>query len=323
MIYKIENDILCAKISSIGATLMSLIYKPKDTDIVMGYDEEIDYIVDSGTYFGTTVGRNANRLKDGKYKINGQTYQLPINDGPNNLHSGVGSFSLRPFDVKEIKENSITLSLKDGDMYSGYPGNLDFEVKYELNNDELIYSFKGLSDKDSIFNITNHSYFNLNGSNDNLFNHELKINTEKMSLIDENGMAADCIIDVSDTGFDFREFRNLKDSFDTKEDNFSKGGIDHDYIFNNLENKKMGSLRNGILQLDVESDLPTLHIYTSNFIDHIKGKNNKSYYQYWGICLECYYNLNGLNYDDRNILMPIIKANEEVNHYIKFRIRSI
>ena len=323
MIYIIENEILCAKISTIGATLMSLIYKPKDIDIVMGFDNEIDYITNSGAYFGVTVGRNANRIKNGNLKINDQIYKLPINDPPNSLHSGVGSFSLRPFKVKEIKEDSITLMIKDGDMYSGYPGNLDFEVKYELNDDELLYSFKGISDKDSIFNITNHSYFNLNGSKENIFNHDLKINTDKVAMIDENGMSANRIIDVSNTGFDFREFRNIKESFDTKEENFTKGGIDHDYIFNNLEDKKMGSIRNNILQLDVESDLPTLHVYTSNLIEHIDGKNNQPYFQYWGICLECYYNLNGLNYDNRNILVPLIKANEETNHYIKYRIRSL
>ena len=278
MIYTIENEFLIAKISSLGATLVSLIHKKSGVDIVLGYDDEQSYL----------------------------------------LHSGVSDFSFRAFDVRNIKKDEITLNIKDGDMSGGFPGNLILSVNYRLEGNNLIFSFIGLSDKDSILNVTNHSYFNLNGGKENLYNHFLQINTDKMSLNDNDGMATDKVIDVRGTGFDFTSLTNIKDNFDKNEDNFSNGGIDHNYIFGNLEDKEVAILKNDKLSLTVTSDLPCVHVYTSNFIDELDGKYGLKYHKHWGICLECDYYPNGINYKD--VLAPIIKANEEVKHYIKYTI---
>ena len=318
MIYTIENEFLIAKISSLGATLVSLIHKKSGVDIVLGYDDEQSYLLHSGGHLGATVGRNANRIGKGHFKINGIDYQLSINNGPNNLHSGVSDFSFRAFDVRNIKKDEITLNIKDGDMSGGFPGNLILSVNYRLEGNNLIFSFIGLSDKDSILNVTNHSYFNLNGGKENLYNHYLQINTDKMSLNDNDGMATDKVIDVRGTGFDFTSLTNIKDNFDKNEENFSNGGIDHNYIFGNLEDKEVAILKNDKLSLTVTSDLPCVHVYTSNFIDELDGKYGLKYHKHWGICLECDYYPNGINYKD--VLAPIIKANEEVKHYIKYTI---
>ena len=194
---------------------------------MLGYDDEQSYLLHSGGHLGATVGRNANRIGKGHFKINGIDYQLSINNGPNNLHSGVSDFSFRAFDVRNIKKDEITLNIKDGDMSGGFPGNLILSVNYRLEGNNLIFSFIGLSDKDSILNVTNHSYFNLNGGKENLYNHFLQINTDKMSLNDNDGMATDRVIDVRGTGFDFTSLTNIKDNFDKNEDNFSNGGINY------------------------------------------------------------------------------------------------
>ena len=318
MIFTIENEYLRARISSLGATLVSLVHKKSGIDIVLGYDDEQSYLLYSDAHLGATVGRNANRIAKGRFNINGIDYQLSINNGPNNLHSGVSDFSFRAFDVKELKNDEITFNIKDGDMSGGFPGNLNLDVTYKLEDNNLIFSFKGLSDKDGILNVTNHSYFNLNGAKENIYNHLLQINTDKMSLNDDDGMATAKVINVKDTGFDFTKLTNIKNNFDKKEDNFSNGGIDHNYIFNNLGDKEVATLKNDKLSLTVSSDLPCVHVYTANFIDEFNGKNGIKYYKHWGICLECDYYPNGINYKD--VLKPIIKANEEVKHYIKYTI---
>lgn len=318
MIYTIENEILLAKISTLGATLVSLIDKKSGIDVVLGYDDEKSYLLNSDAHLGATVGRNANRIAKGHFKINGIDYQLSINNGPNNLHSGISDFSFRTFEIRSIKEDEITLNIKDSDMTGGFPGNLILSVNYRLEGNSLIFSFLGLCDKDSILNVTNHSYFNLNGAKENIYNHFLQINTDKMSLNDNDGMTTDKVIDVKGTGFDFTKLTNIKENFDKNEENFSNGGIDHNYIFGDLKDKEVAILKNDKLSLTVTSDLPCVHVYTSNFVDELDGKDNLKYHKHWGICIECDYYPNGINYKD--VLVPIIKANEEVKHYIKYTI---
>ncbi|MBQ3419468.1 MAG: galactose mutarotase [Erysipelotrichaceae bacterium] len=321
MIYSIENNYLLVKVSNLGATLVSFIDKKTNTDIVLGFDDERGYMKYSGAHMGASVGRNANRIASGNFNINGINYQLSINDGNNNLHSGASDFAFRSFDVKEIKKDSITFSLFDGDMSGGFPGNLNLEISYKLEDNHLLFSFKGICDKDSIFNITNHAYFNLNGGSSDILNHNLKIFTDKMSLNNDECMATDKIINVRNTSFDFSELNNIGNNFLKKEENFSNGGIDHNYILGDIGDKDVAILNNDKLELKISSDLPCVHIYTGNFMNNILGKNNTTYQKHWAICLECDYYPNGINYE--NVLKPIIKANQEVSHYIKYTVRGL
>ncbi|MBR0461737.1 MAG: galactose mutarotase [Erysipelotrichaceae bacterium] len=320
MICRIENEKLIAKVSTLGATLVSLVEKESGIDIVLGYDDEKGYLLHSGDHIGATVGRNANRIAKGQFRIGEETYQLSINNGPNNLHSGVSDFSFRAFDVKEVKDDSITLSITDNDMSGGFPGNLKLDVTYKLEGNDLLFRFDGICDRDSILNVTSHSYFNLNGADENICNHELKLYAGRVSLNDDDGMATDKVIDVTGTAFDFTDFTVIGDNFRKGHENFSNGGIDHNYVFENMEDKEIAVLRNDRLELEVRSDLPCVHVYTSNFIDRFTGKYGKEYRKYWGICLECDYYANGINYE--GFIKPIIKANEEVSHYIRYTVRK-
>ena len=319
MIYTIENEYLKVKVSSIGATLVSFLNKKTNIDIVLGFDNQQDYFKNNSPHIGATVGRNANRLDKGQFKIGSETYQLSINEDDRCLHSGVGDLSFRAYSLKEITKDSITLTLFDGDMSGGFPGNLNLEVSYKLNGNNLEYSFKALSDKDSILNITNHSYFNLNGGIDTIFDQELKINTDIVSL-NIGPMASEETIKVDDTAFDFKEYRNIKKTLDKGHPNLSKNGLDHNYVFENMEYKEMARLRNDKLELIVSSDLPDIHIYTANFLGDIKGKNNTYYHDYYGICFEAQYYPNSLNYE--KYLKPYIYKDKEIKHKIVYTLNE-
>ena len=320
MIYTIENQHIRADISTLGATLVSFIDKKTGTDIVLGYDRERDYLLYSGDHLGATVGRCANRIGGGRFEINGETYQLTINNAFNTLHSGQGDFSFRAFDVKEVKEDSVTLTIRDGDMSGGFPGELTLDVTYKLEGNELLYCFKGICDKDSIFNITNHAYFNLNGGKGTIYDQDLQLFADKVSINDENGMAKDECLDVDGTAFDFKEPRNIKSNLDKGHDNLSNGGIDHNYVVNGEGDRKVAILSDDKLELTVTSDLPCVHVYTANWLNVPSGKYGLPYGKHSAICLECDYYPNGINYSD--VEKPIIKAGVETTHYIRYTLRN-
>ena len=319
MIYTIENEYLRVKVSTVGATLVSFIDKKTNTDIVLGFDDQASYFKNTGSHLGATVGRNANRIADGSFVINGEKYQLSLNEPGICLHSGVGDLSFRGYTLKELKEDEIVLSLFDGDMSGGFPGNLNLEVSYSLKNNQLIYSFTGLCDKDSILNITNHSYFNLNGGVDTVFDQELKVYTDKVAL-NVGPMASDEVINVKGTAFDFTALSKMNDVLSIGHSNLSKGGLDHNYVFEDMSFKKMAELHSDKLSLTVESDLPGMHIYTGNYLGHLEGKNGRIYEDYYGICFECQYYPNGINYD--NFIKPYIYKNIEVNHKIVYTLEG-
>lgn len=319
MIYTIENQYLSARISSVGATLLSFISKETNTDVVLGFDSQNDYFKNSGPHLGATVGRNANRIADGSFSVNGETYQLSLNEPNICLHSGVGDLSFRSYSLKELSDNSVVLTLFDSDMSGGFPGDLNLEVSYKLVDKQLIFEFSALCSCDSILNITNHSYFNLNGGVDTIFNQELKIYTDKMAL--NNGpMASDTVINVKDTAFDFTNLANIGTILERGHDNLSKKGIDHNYVYEDMSFKKMAVLKNDNLSLTIESDLPDMHIYTANYLGQLKGKYGLEYDDYYGICFECQYYPNSVNYD--KFIKPYIYKDKEFKHKIVYTLEG-
>ena len=159
---QMKNDDLEVVVSNYGCTIVKVLMKDKDgniDDVVLGYDDFRDYQT-KDAYLGALVGRTANRIGKGKFTLNSETYTLPINNGPNCLHGGVKGFSYQIFDY-QILEDSIEFTYLSKDGEEGYPGNLAFKAIYTLNKDTLIVRYQATSDKDTIINITNHSYFNL------------------------------------------------------------------------------------------------------------------------------------------------------------------
>ena len=316
MKYTIENNYLKAIISDLGATLVSFIDIESGVDMVLGYEKDEDYIENFADYFGCIVGRNANRIKDGKFVLNDVEYQLSINDGPNNLHGGgLNGFSYKRWTLEEINSNSITFSYFSKDKEEGFPGNLKTIVKYELKDNNLLISFSGTCDQDTLFNITAHSYFNF-GDKD-ILNHSLLINTDKYSPTTDNALTLDEVLDVKDTPYDFSSPRIIKDNLLKLEN-----GIDNNYVWETINDKHMCQLSYNNLQLNIYSDLPDLHVYTGDFLSNRHGKDNKIYDKNAGIALECQYYPNGINYNNK-YLLPILRKDETMSHYIRYEIKKI
>ena len=314
MLYVLENDYLKVYVSDMGATLVKLIDKKSNTDCVLGFKSDDDY-KNSATYVGASVGRNANRIGNAKFELNGQTYNLTVNDNMNQLHGGgINGFSFKTWEKKAETKEEITFAIFSKDGEEGFPGNLNVEVTYKLDRNSLIWSYSGICDQDTILNMTNHSYFNL-GDKD-IYNHELKIHTDKYSPVDEYSLTKDEVVFVKNTPYDFIEFTKVKDNLDKL-----GGGIDNNYVWEQMGDKLMAELKYNNLKLNVYSDLPDMHFYTGEYLHGDNTKNDGSYKPFDGLCLECQYYPNGINYS--NYIKPILKKNEKMTHYIRYEIEDI
>ena len=315
MIYVLENDYLKAYISDLGATLTKLIDKKTNTDIVLGFDSDEDYIKYGGTNIGASIGRNANRIGNGKFSLNGKTYELSVNDNMNQLHGGgMNGFAFKRWQKRFETGQEIVLTYYSVDGEEGFPGNLNVEVSYKLEKNNLIWSYSGISDEDTILNMTNHSYFCL--GDDNILEQELKIHTDKYSPVDEYSLTLDEVVNVQGSAYDFTKFTKLKDNL-----SMLSCGIDNNYVWENMNHKLMAELKNDKLQLNVYSDLPDMHLYTAYYLKGEKGKYDKTYDKYAALCLECQFYPNSINYD--NYIKPILKKDETMSHYIRYEVKNI
>ena len=316
MKYTLENNYLLIEVSELGASLVKMIDKQTGKDIVLGFDSDEDYLKYAGTNIGASVGRNANRIGEAKFTLNDQTYQLSVNDNMNQLHGGgVNGFAFKMWKLEELKEDEIVLSYFSKDLEEGFPGNLNVKVSYRLYENNLIFTYSGISDKDTILNMTNHSYFNL-GDKD-ILNHYLHITADKYAPVDEYSLTLDEVLDTKDSPYDFNEFTRIGD-------NLAKlpCGIDNNYVWENFDDKLMCELKYDDLQLNVYSDLPDMHVYTAYYLNGELGKYNQRYDKYQAICLECQYFPNGINYGNK-YLLPILRKDETMSHYIRFELKQI
>lgn len=308
----IENDYLKVEVSELGATLTKFIVKDLDRDIVLGFDNDEDYLKNNFCV-GATIGRNANKIGNAQFELNGVTYQLSANENGNQLHGGVEGFNRKYFEVVSKTDDEIVLSYYSKDLEEGFPGNLELKVRYKLDGNNLIYEYSGTSDKDTILNVTNHSYFNL--GDENILDEYLYINTDKYAPVDENCLTLDEVLDVKRTGFDFTEKTRIDDNID------KVTVIDNNYVFENLDDKLMCQLSNNDLSLSIYSDLPDMHVFAAHNLYLDYGKNGNTYEPYEGLAMECQFFPNGINYGDKYIL-PILKQGETMTHYIRYEVNK-
>ena len=313
MKYAIENDFLKIEVSELGATLVRFIDKKTDTDMVVGFDSDQEYI-DNAQSVGASVGRNANRIADARFSLNGVEYQLNKNDGNNNLHGGgMNGFGYRYYKLKEKTDDELVFEYDALDGEEGFPGNLHVEVSYKLVDNNLRFTYSGISDKDTIFNMTNHSYFNL--GDENILNQYLKVCTDKYSPVDDAFLTLDEVRNVEGTHYDFVDFRNIGEQITAL-----PTAIDNNYVWEVMGHKLLCQYKNDKIQIDISSDLPDMHIYTSYYMPECSGKDGRHYGQYAGICFEAQYYPNAINYS--NYIKPILKANEKVTHYINYEVKN-
>ena len=276
-----------ATLLNYGATLQSLCVPNAlggFTDVVLGYDTLAAYERSDG-YLGATVGRMANRIGGASFSLNGRTYSLAANDGPNHLHGGLKGFDKQIWDAAPFP-GGITFSRLSPDGEEGYPGNLMVRVTYTLSADNaLAITYEAETDQDTPVNLTNHSYFNLNGG-DCAMNHILQLKAERFTENDEASLPTGRFLQVEGTPFDFRRPKPIGRDIEADHPQLKNGhGYDHNFVLSSQHAATLCSEVSGI-RMDLSTDLPGLQLYTANFLTPRPGKNGTLIDRRTAICLE-------------------------------------
>ncbi|MES1262577.1 MAG: aldose epimerase family protein [Acidobacteriota bacterium] len=282
-----------ARIITYGGILVSL--KTPDrkgvaADVVLGHDTLADYMADTSTYFGALVGRYANRIGHAAFTLDGKTYKLAKNDGDNSLHGGLRGFDKRVWSAREVPGGvELTLLSKDGE--ESYPGNLTAVVTYTLNGNALQIHYTATTDKPTVVNLTNHSYWNLKGDGDILGN-MLTINSDRFTPVDAGLIPTGELKAVAGTPFDFRKATAVGARIDQNDPQLKLGhGYDHNWVLNRtgkglelaarVEEPVSGRV------LEVYTDQPGVQFYTGNFLNGtVRGKGGKVAKLRSALCLE-------------------------------------
>ena len=284
---------------SYGGIITSWKAKGRDgkyEDVVLGFDNLRDY-ENKSPYFGALIGRYGNRIKEGKFSLDGVEYNLAKNNGENHLHGGVEGFDKVIWEVEEeVDESSASLILRYNsvDKEEGYPGNLDIKVTYTLTNeDEFKVRYEAETDKKTIVNLTQHSYFNLSsGLSTDVLAHEITIDADYFLPVDKTLIPTGELRDVGQTPFDFREYKAVGDDINLQDTQLTYGnGYDHCWILNNQDEgvRFVASAFDPLSGrlLEVFSDQPGIQFYSGNFLDGtLKSREGRNYGFRSGFCLE-------------------------------------
>lgn len=284
-----KNEQLEVVVSNYGCTIIKVIMADKNghkDDVVLGYDDFTQYQT-LDAYLGALVGRVANRIKAGQFSLNGQDYHLAVNNGPNHLHGGIKGFSYQVFDYTIEDEHTLKLHYLSKDGEEGYPGDLDLTVIYTLKGDTLTAHYQATSSADTLINITNHSYFNLSGHKENIYQHTLQIHASQFACVDSDGLTTGELKDVEGTPFDFRQPALIGERVEQDDEQLKIGkGFDHPFLFDTQSNQVILTHEPTGRQLIVSTTLPQAQIYTANYLDGRLGKYGERYYARDAVCIE-------------------------------------
>ena len=289
------------KITNYGAIITSIVVPDRNgklADVALGYDRVEDYInaVDK-PYFGAVVGRYGNRIAKGEFTLDGETYTLAINNPPNHLHGGIIGFDKVVWDAKLTRGSGwqgLELSYTAKDKEEGYPGNLDVTVTYKLTDDnELRVEYHATTDKATPVNLTQHTYFNLKGEGEGtILDHELMLNANKYTPVDEGLIPTGEMLEVAGTPFDFRTAKPIGRDIGQDDQQLTYGlGYDHNFVLDKAEGEMTLAARvheptTGRV-LEIHTTEPGIQFYSGNFLDgRLQGKSGKPYVHRGGFCLE-------------------------------------
>lgn len=284
-------------ITNYGAIVVAICVPDRDQkieDVALGFDNLQDYIDRNDTYLGATIGRFGNRIANGQFSLDNVTYNLPINNGPNALHGGLKGFDKVVWDVVEASSNKLVLSYVSAHMEEGYPGNLTVNITFSITDEgELVITYSASTDKKTIVNLTNHTYFNLSGEgNGDVLAHEMMINADKYTPADDTSIPFGELADVAETPMDFREFKAIGKDVDADFEQITFGnGYDHNFVLNKTEE---GELSLAAITYDSKSGRvletyttePGVQFYSANWLGGMKGKGGKAYENRTAFCLE-------------------------------------
>jgi len=268
-----------AMITNYGGRIVSLFIPDQEgklVDVVAGFDSVEGYQKSTEPYFGATIGRFGNRIAKGKFMLDGKAYTIFTNNGSNTLHGGKKGFQAVVWDANQLNPESLALSYFSKDMEEGFPGNLTVKVTYQLTDDnELKISYTASTDKNTVVNLTNHAFFNLNGeSSGTILGHEIQINADQFTPVDSTLIPTGKQVAVKGTPFDFNKAKTIGAEVNAKNDQLVNGkGYDHNYVLKPHASKDPVAVvtgdKSGIV-MSVYTDQPGLQFYSGNFM---LGKN--------------------------------------------------
>lgn len=324
-----NNNEASISLCDYGATLVSVNVPDKNgnnVDVVLGYDDVTGY-EKAETFFGATVGRNGNRIKNGSFTINGKTYQLEKNDNGNNLHSGTKFFNKRMWQVSEYDDSHVKFVLNSEDGDQGYPGKVEISVTYTLTEEnEIVIEYEGVPSEDTILNMTNHSFFNLSGEGSGtVLEQEAYIDSDKYTLTDDFSIPTGELADVENTPMDFREYRVIGKSIDEDFKPLNQaGGYDHNWSIKGEGSfRRVAGLKSSEtgIEMEVYTDLPGLQMYAGNYLERENGKNSNTYLKRHGICFETQFFPDAINHSE--FISPITKAGQRYYTKTSYKFKTV
>jgi len=293
-LYTLADDKVEVRITNYGGIIVSLRAPDRNgklDDIVLGYDS-LDHYIAKTAYFGAIIGRYANRIAHGSFQLDGKTYSIPKNDGDNTLHGGIIGFDKVVWKAHEIKNGiDLTYVSKDGDQ--GFPGTLTTTVRYTLDGNDLRIEYSATTDKDTVLNLTNHSYFNLAGqAKGDVLGHVVKINAFKITPVDASLIPTGELKSVEGTPFDFRTPHAIGERIDANDEQLRFGmGYDENFVLDHPEDQLFEAAEvyeptTGRI-LKVLTTQPAVQFYSGNHLDgSITGKEGRVYKPRFAFCLE-------------------------------------
>ena len=324
--YILDNGTVSAEILGYGGIIKSLTVPDRNgnkVDVVLGRDTLEDYFNNDG-YLGALIGRHANRIALGKFAINGTEYNVGINEGRNSLHGGVKGFDKKEWSAvpSDGEEPRLMMAITSEDGEEGFPGRLAVVVTYTLTKDNALkINYRAYSDKDTVVNMTNHSYFNLAGhASGTIDDQVLQINSSFYTPNDDECMPTGEVLSVSGTPFDFRVPKPIGQDIDADFEQVEMfGGFDHNFAItgHGYRLAAVASCEETGITMEVYTDKPGMQLYTSNGLKEGTYKNGAHYGKHQAFCLETQYFPNSMAHSQ--FPSPILKAGEEYNYTTEYR----
>jgi len=322
--YTLDNGHMQVEMSNYGGLISRISVPDKNgtiENIALTLDSIPEFLTKANPFFGATAGRVANRIGGAKFNLNGKTYLLAANNGPNTLHGGLEGFNKKVWDAEPYSNDSIVgvkMTYLSVDGEEGFPGNLSTTLWMELTLDNVLrIRFESETDQQTIVNLTNHTYFNLSGISGPVTDHVFQFNANAYTPVDEELIPTGEIKDVTGTPFDFREPKILGGQITA-----NNGGFDHNMV---MKLEKSSELIHFVKvvhptsgrTLDMYSDNVGVQFYTANFLADFAGANAKTYDKHWGFCLESQNWPDAIN--KSNFPSPILNPGEKYEHLIEYR----
>lgn len=309
-LFILENNDLRVVVSEYGAMLKSIVVKSLNRETVCGlntYAEDVD----QSFYLGSIIGRCGNRIAYGQFELNGVTYHVPVNNGFHHLHGGRGGFDKKLF-VPRIESNTLILTYRSPDGEEGYPGACVLTLKYRLEGASLVLETEGSCDQDTLFDPTQHTYFNLNADKSPITNHLLQLNSQHMYGIDESGVTHHELLYTPNSLYDFSKPKHISECLNQTHIQLERNrGLDNYFIKQDQSNPTIAVLSVNDLSVTIDTTHPGAHVYSGNYLEPLsKGSKYPFLMRHGGICFETQHIPNSINFDIKHA--PILKTNETV-----------